>query len=381
MTNPRFLPPRAAYIHVPFCRHRCGYCNFTLVAGRDELIPAYLAAIERELSRLGTPQTVDTLYIGGGTPSHLPEPALVQFLEMVRQWLRWGEQYEFTMEANPSDLSGSKASIMRDYGVNRISLGAQSFDDGKLLLLERDHRRTEIEQAVEIARAMAARVALDLIFAVPGETLDIWRDDLDRAIRLGVDHVSTYGLTIERGTRFWSRWKHGTLTRPPDEFELALYEMGIERLSAAGYEHYEVSNFAQPQRHSRHNLAYWTGRTYFGFGPGAARHIQGCRAVNHRSTTTYLRRILAGESAVAEQEQLAAEDAARERLVVGLRLRRGIDERQFAAETGYSPDRLAGPACRQLLDAGLLERAGGHLRLTRRGLALADSVATLLLAT
>lgn len=370
MTN----DPRAAYIHVPFCRHRCGYCNFTLVAGRDDLIGAYLGALERELSWLGRPYEVDTLFFGGGTPTHLPPAQLQRLLAIVRDWFPLAAGGEFSVEANPIDLDAAKAAILQAAGATRVSLGAQSFHEPKLLLLERDHATADIGRAFQFARQFASSVSLDLIFGVPGESLDDWRRDLESALALSPDHVSTYGLTFEKGTAFWSRLEHGDLTRADEDLERQMYELAIDTLTAAGFEHYEVSNFARPGHRCRHNEAYWLGKQYFAAGPGAARFIGGRREMNHRSTTTYINRILAGESPVAESEQLGPEDAARERLVFALRRLEGIDTAEFAADTGYPVEQLGGEALPALIDRGLLSLAGSHLKLTRQGLLISDAI-------
>jgi oxygen-independent coproporphyrinogen-3 oxidase len=254
------------------------------------------------------------------------------------------------------------------------SQGAQSFDKQKLTLLERDHSPADIERAFSVARQLAQSVSLDLIFGVPGETLDTWQRDLKSALALAPDHISTYGLTFEKGTAFWSRLARGGLARIDEDLERQMYELAIDTLTAAGFEHYEVSNFARPGHRSRHNEAYWTGRPYFAAGPGAARFVGGRREVNHRSTTAYIQRVLAGQSPVAESEQLGPEDAARERLVFALRRLEGIDTREFAAETGFEVHVLGGTALARFLDSSLLALDAGRLKLTRAGLLVSDAL-------
>lgn len=371
--QPVFHPPRAAYVHVPFCRHRCGYCNFTLIAGRDDLIDGYLDALAAELSQLGEPREVDTLFFGGGTPTHLSPPQLERLLKLVRGWFPTSPGYEFSVEANPADVTPERVTVLREGGVTRLSLGAQSFDLSKLRLLERDHDAAVIHRAVELARAAGFDVSLDLIFGTPGETLDAWRRDLDAAVELKPDHLSTYGLTIERGTAFWSRRERGSLLPVDEERERALYLATIDRLTAAGYEHYEVSNFAQPGKRCRHNEVYWAARGYYAAGPGAARYVDGRRETNHRSTTTWLARIRAGESPVAESETLPTDRKAREALVLGLRrLTDGVERRAFADEFGHDVDALGGEELRRLIATGMLDDRDGRLRLTREGLLIAD---------
>lgn len=369
-----FPVPRAAYVHVPFCRHRCGYCNFTLVAGRDDLVDPYLQAIEIELRQLESPRPVDTLFFGGGTPTQLSGGHLDRLLKLVLHWFPLDDGGEFSLEANPADLDEAKTKLIADHGVTRISLGGQSFDDEKLRVLERDHRAAQIRAACEMAKHHVGQVSLDLIFGVPGETLEVWRADLAAAQQLGPDHVSTYGLTFERGAAFWSRREHGLLAPVAEELERTMYVLAIDELTAAGFEHYEVSNFARPGCRCRHNEVYWTGAGYYAAGPGAARFVDGVRETNHRSTTTYIKRLLAGQSPVAESEAIGPEVAARERLVFGLRRLEGIDLEQFRNDTGFAVEALAGRALDRHIATGLLEVSGGRLRLTREGLLVSDSI-------
>jgi oxygen-independent coproporphyrinogen-3 oxidase len=366
--------PRAAYIHVPFCRHHCGYCNFTVVAGRDDLAEQYLAAIDRELAGLGKPREVDTLFVGGGTPTRLPADALVRLLATIGRWLVLAPGCEFSVEANPADVSPEIVRVLAEHGVTRVSLGAQSFAPEKLQNLERDHGPEDIDRAVALARAAGLDVSLDLIFAAPGETLTGWRDDLVRAVQLAPDHISTYGLTYERGTTFWGRLVRGELARAEEESERGMYLAAIDCLTAGGWEHYEVSNFALPGHRCRHNEVYWAGDSYFAAGPGAGRYVEGRRETNHRSTTTWLRRVLAGESPVAEQETLGPEDRAREMLVLGLRRLAGVDRQEFAAHTGFAVDDLGDTALRGFIDRGLIVDDGRRVRLSRAGLLVSDAL-------
>jgi oxygen-independent coproporphyrinogen-3 oxidase len=370
-----FPAPRAAYIHVPFCRHRCGYCNFTVVAGRDDLIDDYLTAIDLELRTLGEPRPVDTLFIGGGTPTHLPPRQLERLLAMVRYWLPPTGDDEFSVEVNPADLTDEKVVLLAaGFRVNRLSLGGQSFAADKLALLERDHDAAQLETALRRAQQQVRSVSLDLIFGAPGETLDVWRADLERALALGPNHVSTYGLTFEQGTAFWSRLQSGRLGRLDEETERAMYAAAIDTLTAAGFEHYEVSNFARPGHRCRHNEAYWRGESYFAFGPGAARYVDGRREMNHRSTTTWLKRVLAGQSPTAETESLEPEDRARELLVFALRRLEGINRDDFADRTGFKLDALVGRPLEKMLALGLLVDDGQRVRLSREGLFVSDAI-------
>jgi oxygen-independent coproporphyrinogen III oxidase len=366
--------PRSAYIHVPFCRHRCGYCNFTLVTGRDDLIEPFLTALETELSWLGQPREVDTLFFGGGTPTHLRGEHLRRLLEIVLKWHPLAAHPEFSVEANPADVDEETVAILADHGVTRISLGTQSFQAEKLRLLERDHQPCDIAQAVELVRGHGLDVSLDLIFGVPEETVAGWQDDLDAAIRLAPDHISTYGLTFEKGTAFWTRREQRELKQVDEELEREMYAAAIDRLTAVGFEHYEVSNFAKPGKRCRHNEIYWTGGEYFAAGPGAARHVAGVRETNHRSVTKWLRCIQNGQTPVAERECLNAEDKARELLVFALRRLEGVERDWFSGKTGYEIDALVGNPLARFIAGKLLDDDGKQVRLSREGLFVSDAL-------
>lgn len=373
--SPWLQTPRAAYVHVPFCLHRCGYCDFTLIAGRDDLISGYLDALQQEIDQLaGRPYEVDTLFLGGGTPSHLPPHELERLFAMLRQAFPLAEGGEYSLEANPAGFDADKVSVMREAGVNRVSLGVQSFDPGVLKTLERDHSPDDIESAVELARSITPNVGVDLILGVPGQTQETWEATLDAAIALRPSHISTYGLTFEKGTSFWNRRESGALSPIDDELERGMYQTAIERLSGAGWGHYEISNFAQPDRECRHNMTYWQARPYFGVGPGAASYVDGIRRTNNRSVVGWLRSARAGESSVAEEDTLDPLTRAREAVMLGLRMTAGIDVAEFRRTFAHDPIALGGDAALRFLEDGLLEVSAGHLRLTREGLFLADMV-------
>jgi oxygen-independent coproporphyrinogen-3 oxidase len=345
-----------------------------VVAGREDLVEPYLAAIERELSWLATPRKVDTLYFGGGTPTQLRGRQLERLLAAVLRWHPLAPCHEFSVEANPADLDDETLQILAAHGVNRVSLGAQSFAGAKLRLLERDHLAADIERAVALARDAGMAVSLDLIFGTPGESISGWRADLHAALALEPDHISTYGLTYERGADFWRRRLHGELEPLDEEIERSLYAEAIDTLSAGGFEHYEVSNFAKPGRRCRHNEVYWAGEEYFAAGPGASRYVAGVRETNHRSTTTYVKRVLAGESPVAEREQLAPDARARELLVFALRRIDGVTRPWFSARSGCDLDSLAGEAIARCAAMGFLSDDGHRVRLTRDGLFVSDAI-------
>jgi len=375
--------PRHAYVHVPFCRHRCGYCDFTLVAGRDDLVDRYFAALGRELERIRRAAAsehesacldLDTLYLGGGTPSHLGPDGLRRLFALLRDRLRPTSDAEVSLEANPLDVTAEFVAAARDCGVTRVSLGGQSLDAATLRALDRDHEPDDVRRAVGLLQGAGLAVSLDLMTAAPGQSLAAVEADLAAAVALGPEHVSVYCLTWEQGTAFAAARRRGELAEVPEDLERAMFEAAIDRLEAAGYEHYEVSNFAWPGRRCRHNEAYWDCRPWEAVGPGAARFDGRTRITNHRSTTTWMTRVLAGEDCSGDVDAMSIEDAARERLVVGLRRRDGVDRAAFRAASGCDLDAVAGPAVARWVAAGLATDLGPHIRLTRAGLLVSDTL-------
>jgi oxygen-independent coproporphyrinogen-3 oxidase len=407
---PPWIEPRTAYVHVPFCAHHCGYCDFAVTAGQDHLIELYLDALAAELAALGEPRSVETLFIGGGTPTYLNPDQLRRLLESIGRWLplqsggkpssvgwvessrptsgadgRWASPSldppdttsaspEFSIESTPDSLTDEKLALLAAAGVNRVSVGVQSFRPGALAALDRRHTPDEIPRAVEAVRRHIPALSLDLIFAAPGSTLAGWAADLDAAIGFHPEHVSTYGLTYEKGTPLWKQRDRGAVSPVGEDAELAMYEHAIDALTAAGFAHYEISNFARPGFRCRHNERYWANEAYYGLGVGAARYVGGRRELNVRDTKLYVRRVLAGESPTFQSECLGPRDRAFETIATQLRRIDGIDRGRFRAQTGFELDALVGDRLRGLVGSGLLADDGAGVRLTRRGKCVADGI-------
>ncbi len=367
--------PRSVYVHIPFCRHRCGYCNFALVAGRDRLIDPFLDALEKEVLAVDGVHEIDTLFFGGGTPSHLTEQQLGRLGRIVSSRFVLADGAEVSAECNPSDISSEKLKSLSLLGLTRISLGVQSFNEQKLADLERDHDRESAIRAFDLAMDAVGNVSMDLIFATPEEGLSEWESDLETAIELNPCHLSTYELTWEKGTTFWNRKAKGELDGSSEDLRAAMYETAIERCNADGLSQYEVSSFALSGKRCRHNIQYWLCNPWFAFGPGAAAYVNGIRRTNHRSTTTWMKRIRDGESAVQETEVLNAKDRAIERLIFGLRMVDGINVTAFEDASKIALNELAGDVIASLEKRSLIERSATMLRLTSAGRMIADSVA------
>ena len=368
-----FSSPRSAYFHLPFCRYHCGYCNFSVAAGRDYLIPRYLNALGLELEKLHESFSLETLYLGGGTPSRLEPNQLLQLRDLTRKQFCLEPGAEITLEANPSDVTEQWTAVAVEFGATRVSLGAQSLDAATLRVLDRDHGPDDVRRAVGLLQTAGFAVNVDLMIAAPGQMLAEVARDLDALVALAPEHVSVYCLTWEQGTAFESRRKKGLVAPVEEGLEREMFEAVIDRLEAAGFEHYEVSNFARPGHRCRHNEAYWDCRPWEAFGPGAARFDGRTRTTNHRSTLTWMNKVLAGEDATGDIDAMTDEAAARERIVVGLRRRDGIDRTTFRAASGFDLDQLAGPAIAGWVDRGFATD-GSRVRLTRTGLLVSDSL-------
>jgi oxygen-independent coproporphyrinogen-3 oxidase len=292
----------------------------------------------------------------------------------LNRWLPREPGAEVSLEANPDSFDAAKACRLAELGVNRISLGVQSFQPTILRVLERRHEPTQVAPAVEAAKRYIGRVSIDLIFGVPGQSLDQWADDLRRALALEPEHISTYGLTFEKGTRLWKMQQRGEVHAVAEETELAMYQLAMETLENAGFEQYEISSFARPGARCRHNEVYWANEAFFGFGVGAAAYVEGTRMLNVRNTQDYIRRVLAGESPAFQSETLAPEERARETLSLNLRRAEGVLRERFRVQTGFELDALAGSALARHLAAGLMIDDSDSVRLTRAGRCVADSI-------
>lgn len=350
--------PVAVYVHTPFCPSKCGYCDFNSYAMDGPIIGRTVDAIEREIRQspwAGRP--AKTVFFGGGTPTFLSEEQIVRLLRAVMETHPPLEGAEVTSEANPGTVDMPKFAAMREAGFNRISLGAQSFLEDDLVRLGRVHRVGEIERAVGAAReAGFENVNLDLMFALPGQTLRAWRANLDRAIALEPEHLSLYCLTLEPNTAFYKEHLRGTLIQPGEEPQVAMYEEALDRAGAAGFDCYEISNFARQGRECAHNLCYWRGEEYAAYGPGAVGKIDNVRYTILKHPERYCIAVEGGSDPAFEKEALDASMLRTERLMLGLRLAEGVSAESVAPE-----------AVAKLVQRGWLETPNGRLRLSREG--------------
>ncbi len=373
--QPPWLMPRAVYIHIPFCAHHCGYCDFAVSTGQEDKIDSYLMALEKELgSILCEPHAMDSIFLGGGTPTYLNFDQLNWLLSLILQWFPPKGKTEFSIEANPGTLTKEKIDLLIAKGVNRISLGTQTFHPHLLTVLERDHQPRDVEEAVHLIRRHQVLLSLDLIFGIPGQTLDQLEEDLTRAVNYDPDHISTYGLTFEKGTRLWKQMRQGEVQPLAEESELDMYLLAMDFLSEEGFDQYEISNFGRPGKECRHNQVYWANEAFFGFGMGAASYVEAVRRLNTRDLWTYLTRLEKGISPVFQSEELLPEDLAREIIGQNLRRKMGINKARFEEQSGFNLYQLVGEQIRRFLDTGHLLDDGSNVFLSREGKCLADVV-------
>jgi oxygen-independent coproporphyrinogen-3 oxidase len=356
------------YVHIPFCARICPYCAFYKEKADSSQTERFCEALLRECEMVAAryPLKPRTIFFGGGTPTALSTAQLDFLLNGIRERLDLSELSEWTFEANPGSVSPRKAVLLRRLGVNRLSLGVQSWNDEMLVLLGREHNAAQAEASFEILReAGFANVSIDLMFGLPGQTLAQWETDLAKTIALQPDHISTYCLTYEEDTEFFLRHTRGEFREDP-ESDARFLEMAMQTLEAAGYEHYEISNYARPGFASSHNRGYWAGDDYLGFGPSAFSTVGLNRSQNIADYRAYADRVLAGESAISSTEVLTPEMKRTERIVLALRTRDGISSQELGLWPAES---------REFVELGLLRQAGGRFILTPRGKLLADSVA------
>jgi oxygen-independent coproporphyrinogen-3 oxidase len=361
--------PIAVYLHIPFCPTKCGYCDFNSYAGlSSDLVAQTVEATLSEVARSpyrGRP--AKTIFFGGGTPTYLEAAEEVRLLEAVVSSHPPIEGCEITTEANPGTVDASKFSALKAGGFNRISLGAQSFLDGDLVRLGRVHASGEIERAVLAAREGGfANVNLDLMFGLPGQTPRAWRSNLDRALALKPDHLSLYGLTIEPNTAFYKERQRGQLLLPDEDMQVEMYEAALSGTKAAGMIQYEISNFAKPGRECLHNVEYWRGRDYAGYGPGAVGCVDGTRYTNWKHPERYVSAVTSNAPVFFEAETLTPESRRLETIMLGLRLNAGLP--RSSAE--IDPLGLA-----RVVQRGWVEASEELVRLTDAGRHFASEVA------
>ena len=366
--------PTSAYVHIPFCTQICYYCDFSKVFIKNQPVDSYLEHLLEEFRSYDI-QKLRTLYIGGGTPTALSASQLEVLLKGLTKNLDLSVLEELTIEANPGDLDADKIAVLKNSAVNRVSLGVQTFDDKMLKKIGRSHLEKDIYENIDrLKLAGFDNISIDLIYALPGQTMEQVKENVAKAIGLDIPHMSLYSLILENHTVFMNRMRRGKLPLPKEELEAEMFEYIIAELERVGFEHYEISNFSKPGFESRHNLMYWDNAEYYGIGAGASGYVNGVRYKNHGPIRHYLSAVEEGNARITE-EHLSQKEQIEEEMFLGLRKKSGVSMARFEEKFGRSFDGLYGEIVRDLVQQGLMQIDGNRVRMTKRGLFLGDTVA------
>ena len=366
--------PTSAYVHIPFCTQICYYCDFSKVFIKNQPVDSYLEHLLQEFHSYDI-QKFRTLYIGGGTPTALSASQLEVLLDGLTKNLDLSMLEELTIEANPGDLDADKIAVLQNSAVNRVSLGVQTFDDKMLKKIGRSHTEKDIYENIDrLKLAGFDNISIDLIYALPGQTMEQVKDNVAKAIALDIPHMSLYSLILENHTVFMNRMRRGKLPLPKEELEAEMFEYIIAELERAGFVHYEISNFSKQGFESRHNLMYWDNAEYYGIGAGASGYVDGVRYKNHGPIRHYLKAVEEGSARINE-EHLSQREQMEEEMFLGLRKKSGISMARFEEKFERSFQELYGEIVRDLVQQGLMQVEGDRVRMTKRGLFLGDTVA------
>lgn len=366
--------PTSAYVHIPFCTQICYYCDFSKVFIKNQPVDSYLEHLIEEYHSYDI-KKLRTLYIGGGTPTALSAPQLAFLLEKLTDKLDLSYLEELTIEANPGDLGQEKIAVLKDSPVNRVSLGVQTFNDRMLKQIGRSHLEKDIyDNITNLKKVGFDNISIDLIYALPKQTMEDVKINVAKAIALDIPHMSLYSLILENHTVFMNRMRRGKLPLPKEDLEAEMFDYVIAELGKAGFEHYEISNFSKPGFESRHNLMYWDNAEYYGIGAGASGYVDGVRYKNHGPIRHYLQAVEAGNARVQE-EALTLNEKMEEEMFLGLRKKSGVSKKRFEEKFGVSFEDQYGAVVSELTEQGLLVPDRDIVRMTKQGLFLGDTVA------
>ena len=370
---------KSAYIHIPFCEHICHYCDFNKVFLQGQPVDEYIEMLKKEMRlQLKTYPTdeLDTIFVGGGTPTSLNESQLALLCEFIEQELPFNKKAgEYTFEANPGELSREKLEILYRAGVNRLSFGVQSFNDELLQKIGRTHRAVDVYETIALAQDVGfSNISIDLIYGLPGQTLDDFKETLNQALALDLPHYSSYSLIVEPKTVFYNSMQKGKLNLPPQELEAAMYELVMETMEQHGLHQYEISNFSKPGFESRHNLTYWDNLEYYGIGAGAHGYTAGKRIANHGPLKKYINSLKQDDLPVLEEHLVPVHEQMEEEMFLGLRKIEGVSFARFKERFSVEMTEIFAKPLEQQVEKGLLIIEDNGVRLTRQGKLLGNEV-------
>lgn len=370
---------RSLYVHVPFCEQICHYCDFNKFFLKNQPIDEYLDLCAREMSltreRFSATEDIQTIYVGGGTPTSLTTEQLQRLLNSIRSHFPFAQSLEWTVEVNPGSADEEKLAMLKEMGVNRLSIGAQTFDPRLLKEINRDHEAGDVERTVNLSHeAGIHNLSLDLMFGLPNQTMEQWKATLKEACTLPIQHVSAYSLKVEEKTVFYQLLRKGKLPLPAQELEAAMYEELCHRLTENNFNQYEISNFAKDGLASQHNLTYWNNNEYYGIGAGAHSYMQGVRRANHGPLPKYMKALSDCELPYLEEHKVTKKEKMEEQMFMGLRKLEGVPVEDFKERFNIDVHEVFSTAIEELKASSLIEEKNQHIRLTDKGLLLGNEV-------
>jgi putative oxygen-independent coproporphyrinogen III oxidase len=365
---------KSAYIHIPFCEHICHYCDFNKVFLEGQPVDEYLMRLGEEMKLRRQEGQLDTIFVGGGTPTSLDARQLAYLCEKINEHLPFSGG-EFTFEANPGDLGEEKLKVLKDHGVNRLSFGVQSFNDDLLKSIGRTHKSEDVYTSVKAAEKVGFdNISIDLIYSLPKQTEEDFKDTLTKALDLDLPHYSAYSLIVEPKTVFYNLMRKGKLSLPSQEQEAAMYDVLIQTMERYGIHQYEISNFAKEGFESLHNLVYWDNEEYVGLGAGAHGYINGVRYSNHGPLKKYMEPVSLGEVPTIQSHDVTKGEMMEEEMFLGLRKTAGVSRKRFEEKFGAAVESIFPDALEEMTGKGLLEVEGDRIRLTKQGRFLGNEV-------
>lgn len=368
--------PKAVYIHIPFCEQICHYCDFNKVFLKGQPVDEYVSASEKEMKTTVSMfpfHHIETVYIGGGTPTALSAKQLEKLLAAINN--TFSPRDEITIEVNPGNVSDDKLAVLKDAGVNRLSIGVQAFQEGLLQKIGRDHSEKDIYETINRVRSFGfENISIDLMFGLPGQTVAMFEETLSKALELEVPHFSAYSLKVEEKTIFHQLQRKGKLLLPTEDDEVTMYNALIDTLTVNGYNHYEISNFSKPTYESKHNLTYWNNEEYYGIGAGAHGYVYGKRHANVGPIKKYIALINESGRSISEAHLVTDNEKIEEEMFLGLRKLEGVSIEQFKKRYQKSPYDIFGKELEKLIKQGLIKEVNEHISLTRKGIFVANEI-------
>lgn len=364
---------RGVYIHIPFCHQICNYCDFNKFYFKNQPVDEYIEALgkEMELATQKNPESfrhIETIFLGGGTPTALSPQQLDKLLTLIRTYIPMNSVTEFTSEANPDELSVEKLQVLFEGGVNRLSMGVQSFDQGLLQKIGRTHSNEHVYETIALAKEIGFQnISIDLMYGLPSQTMVQWKDSLEKALALDLPHFSAYSLIVEPKTIFYNQYAKGKLLLPTEDLEADMYDVLMQQMELHGLQQYEISNFAKPGYHSEHNKIYWDNDEYAGFGAGAHGYLAGVRYSNHGPLKKYMETVFAGELPIVHEHEVSQAEKREEQMFLGLRKTEGVKHKIYEEKLKVPIVAHYDSVLKELVSKGLLEHDDVGVRLTRKG--------------